>query len=224
MEELLLINPAKRPSKRKGAKTMSTRRKTRSPAQKAATKRMLAANRARRAPAYKSNPAPRKRRTTARHVAHSVRRATRRYRRNPIGSDMSAMFMPAMQGAAGALTVNTLLNYLPLPLTLTTGTTRFLTQGVAAVLLGTFGGKIMPRQMAQRMAVGSLTVSMHSAAKELMAGTGLNLGAYNPVPSFNRSALPNSGSPRISNMGEYINRDRTLGEMVRQPAVSGVRF
>lgn len=178
MSQLLLINP-------KGRTKMATK-KPRTAAQKAATRRMVAANRSRgskksvavSSPSRRTSKAP-SARLVRRRKANTVRgyfpnpAKRRRYARNPIGlsaKGVSAMSMTALQGAGGALVVNTALNYVPyLPASLTSGNGKYLTRAAAAIALGTFGNKVLPRGVAQNMAVGALTVALHDLILGLAA-------------------------------------------------------
>jgi len=163
MSSLMLINPRKRTGGRK---------KPRSAAQKAATKRMLAANRSRSGgsarPAKKrrkSNPVGLSRVTRARStIARSRKRSVRR--RNPINlpgiGNLGAMAMTSLQGAGGALLVNTALNYMPfLPVALSSGNGKYLARAGLAIAVGVFGGKVLPKRVAENMAVGAMTVALH---------------------------------------------------------------
>lgn len=219
MSELLLVgNPARRKS-----------RKPRSAAQRAATRRMVAANRARRNPA-KRRAAPRKAAITIaanprrRRRSVSARR-TRRVRRNPIGGGsmrgITAALKNAGMGAAGALGVDVAYgfaaSYLPesvqSPTDATGGTNfaYFLAKGAAAVALGMLAKKIVGASKAAQFVEGSLTVTLHDAAKQMigstvtlgrvrnparLAGVGMYPGASNVM------ALPrNSGA---MGLGRYV--------------------
>ena len=195
MAQLMLLNPAKRPTKRRKA----------SPAQL----RALAAGR--RARAVATNPAPRKRRKLrAASTAHTKRR---RVRRNPISTGgLMAQIMSAAQGAAGALAVDAVVTYIPFPTSMTTGTMKHITKAGLAIALGLVGKKFLGRA-AGRMAEGALTVTAYSAAKEALAGVGMNLsgmGYVSPARQF-QAALPAPG------MAEYVNNFRqgqNVGEYV----------
>lgn len=206
MEELLIVNPSRRPSKR---------RKNPSPAQKRARAAFAAMARAR-----SKNPAKRrastKRRTHAkrRHNPIAVSRVTRRTsrRRNPISLRGSlnkpmAMIGPALTGAIGAIAVNTVLSKIPLPAIAMTGKARYLTQGAAAILLGVLAQKVgMKGATAVRMAEGALTVTLHDAMKEIAAGMGMNLGNMGYyLPGLGaRGAVPPRGAAAAPNLGQYI--------------------
>lgn len=148
-------------------------KRRRSAAQKAATARMLAARRAK----YSHNPSPRKRRhsrrkmhhnPSARHhvkrAYHRIRHHARRYRRNPsprLGG-LGNMLMPAVYGAGGALAIDLVTGYLPLPLAIKVSPARHLIKGLLAVGMGmVFRGRI-----GSEMAKGGLTVALHDAARE----------------------------------------------------------
>lgn len=193
MQELLLVNPRGRA---KG-------RKTRTAAQRAATKRLVAFNRARNSPTtkralkrrviararpvagYFPNPAKRRRSRVG-----GIARTVRRYKRNPStapGANITNMLMTSLQGAGGAIAVNTILNYIPLPDMLKTGNMKYLVRGAAAIMLGIAGRRVLPARVATNMAIGSLTVTMHDAIREVagnlipgvtLGGVGYYTGGY----------------------------------------------
>lgn len=166
MASLMLINPRKRGGGRKKART---------PAQKAATRKLVAANRARRGGKRRKNPVglervenPRKRTISRRSRSRSGVR-----RRNPApalrmgGKGMIDMGMASLQGAGGALFVNTALNYMPfLPPMLKSGNGKYLARAGLAVAVGVFGSKMLPGKIAVNAAQGALTVALH----DLMLG------------------------------------------------------
>lgn len=147
-------------------------RKTRTAAQKAATHRMVAANRSRRATpkrAAKRRSNPIANPVGIRRVKRtSARRATRRTARrsNPSARGLMGVVggisMQALQGAGGALAINTALNYMPfLPAALSSGNGKYLARAGLAVAVGVFGGKVLPGRLAHNMAVGAMTVALH---------------------------------------------------------------
>lgn len=197
MEQLMLINPRKR----------GGTRKPRTAAQRAATKRMVAANRARRSTkrravtTYASNPAPARRR-----ARRSVAKIMRSRRRNPAGRSGGVvnMAMGSFMGATGALLVGTVGNYIPLPAAMQTPNMKAVVNGVLAIALGTFGGKVLGRRAVQ-MAEGALTVTLHDAMKNLLSGViPMNLGYYSPAMVLgpdNRTGLP---APAEQSLREYM--------------------
>lgn len=229
MAQLLLINP-------KGRTKMATR-KPRSAAQKAATRRMVAANKSRKgrraAVKHIAASAP-SRRTKNAPSARLIRRRSanivqgyfpnpakrRRYKRNPANLSLSvksigAMGMTALQGAGGALLVNTALNYVPfLPAALNSGNGKYLTRAGAAIALGVLGEKVLPRGMAQNMAVGALTVALHdlllglaaTAAPTLKLGDvgDYDTGVSEYVPALENMAGVTSFTDVYSPVGEYV--------------------
>lgn len=184
------------PSPRKGAKKMATRKKARTAKQKAATKRMIAANRARSKPARKSS-APRKvrrtkRRATARPAAAPARRRSRRksgwkitspraasragralrYRRpNPIDFAMNTL-MPSVVGGAGALALDVAIGVLPLPANLKTGPMAPLVKVAGAIGLGMLASKMVNRRVGEQIAAGAITVQFYNFAKGMLVKFG----------------------------------------------------
>jgi len=196
--ELLLINPRRRRSTRK----------TRSPAQKAATRRMLAANRARRG----SNPVRKIRRRraasslTARHVRRNpVRRyRSRARRRNPISmGGIGGMFMPAFKGALGSIVADFAVAKL-IPDTLVSNPwMRYAVRGAAAIGLSMVGTLVVNRATANQMASGALTVVLRDMVSDLAGTAGLSLsgmGYYAPAYQVPAAALPGGYSNPYANM------------------------
>jgi hypothetical protein len=197
-KEVLLINPSPRRRRRR-----TTTRRT--AAQKAATRRMLAARWGR-----KSNPVRRRRRSVARRrnpVARSMttyrprrRVARRRYSRNPIRGGMrgilNGLVIPAATAGAGALGLDIIWGYVPIPVTLKTGPARHVVKGLGAIVMGMAVGALANRRLGNTMALGALTVTMHDAMRELVANTmpQVPLGYYSP-------GMPVGSDPRL---GYYV--------------------
>ena len=230
MQEILLINPSARPKKRKGTKMA----KRRTAAQKRATAKLVAMNRSRRSKSsssvkrrrktYRKNPAapvyvqnaaaPRKRRARTMRVNPSVRRRMRSRTRNPIGGIMPMVKDSAM-GAVGAVAVSSLYSFVPLPDMLKMGNMAYVSKGLLAVLFGIVGAKVLPRNIAGKMAAGSLTVTMYEALKDNLGGVvpGLSGVGYFPggrvagsVPRMNGRPAPALSEYVNRGMGEYVNR------------------
>lgn len=171
-------------------------KKRRTAAQRAATRKMIAANRSRRkAPARKrrvrKNPAPaaarrrarsnprraaapaRRRSPARRNPSPPVRRRRRRARSNPMTLNVRRLtrdlFRPALNGVAGSLVVDGAFGYLPIPDQFRTGYGRHGIKAALAVLLGVVGGRFFNPRTATGMALGSLTVTGHEIGRELVA-------------------------------------------------------
>lgn len=228
MQELLIVNPAKRPSKRK-----ATKRKA-SPKQIAARKKFAAMVRARagkspakRSSPRKANPIMATKRRKARRsnpVKATVKRVTRRRnpvarvakrsrRRNPIslgGGSLRpmALLKPAFIGALGATAVNTILGKLPLPAAAFDGKMRFVTRGVAAIALGMIASKLGARSaIAAQMAEGSLTVTLHDMITEYSSDMGMALSGFpNPTGARLGYFAPGTNATRggQQRVGAYV--------------------
>ena len=208
---LMLVNPRKR----RGA------RKHRTAAQRAATKRMIAANRAKRS----SNPSPRrraKRRTYAANPIHARRRTYRRHhnpirhhkrrRRNPISMPslkIGQLMKVGAVGAGGALVVDVLFGYLGryLPASVTAktnadGSTNYLNVASklgVAVLLGSLGRKVFKRHAAT-MAVGAVTVQLYNFLRPMISSAMPSLGLGYYIPAF----MPAGQTLMPSQLGAYV--------------------
>ena len=154
MPELMLINPRKRRRKPKA------KRKGKMPA---GLRRYWAKIRKRRKqkPTF-LNPLKRRRR-------RSTLSAVRRYRRNPIkfspGQFMQQTLMPSAIGAGGALGLDILMGFLPLPAAMKTGPMRPVIKLVGAVGIGMLAGMLTNRKTAEQITAGAVTVVLYDTLK-----------------------------------------------------------
>lgn len=207
MAQLMLINPARRPSKRRKSRT----------GRKATPAQLRALAKARRARAgLSTNPSPRRRRRSSlRAVARSTRR---RARRNPIGmGGIMGMFTGAVWGAGGAVAVNYAYNMLPLPATMKTGMMGTASKFGLAIALGMLGKSFLGRN-AGKMAEGAMTVAAYEALQGMLpvsaGGTSVaGLGYMSPGMVAGGNMLPNMSVPNFAGMGEYVSG---MGEYVYQ--------
>ena len=219
METLLLVNPRKRRAARS--------RKARSPAQKAATRRMLAANRSRRgpkrharraAPAYAPNPIKRRR-----HASLVKRHTSHKRRRNPIGgralglhmSSITALLKTAALGAGGAVVTDVAYGYVkgylpamvqsPVAADGSISYAYYLSKGAAAVGLGILLKKIIGAGKAGRMVEGSLTVTLHDLAKAVVGSnfTSVQMGTLSPGKITGQLPLART-LHGVKGMGAYL--------------------
>lgn len=198
---------------------MATRKKARTAAQKRATKKMIAANRARArgaaAPARKRRSArraapvaaapARRRRASRRRTggwritpAKTASRAGRqlRYRRpNPIDF-LTTTLMPSVVGGAGALALDVAIGALPLPPALKTGPMAPLVKVAGAVGLGMIASKMVNRRVGEQIAAGALTVQVYNFAKAMLIKVG-------------QGKIPGLSMYPDGYMGEYVSGDET---------------
>ena len=206
MAQLMLINPARRPSKRRKSRT----------GRKASPAQLRALAKARRARAgLSANPSPRRRRRAMRATSHVTRR---RARRNPIGmGGIMGMLGGAVWGAGGALAVNYAYNMLPLPASMKTGMMATVSQLGLAVAAGMLLKPVLGRN-AGKMAEGAMTVTAFQALQSMLpmsaGGTSVaGLGYMSPGMVAGGNALPNMSVPNFAGMGEYVSG---MGEYVYQ--------
>lgn len=196
------------------------KRKRRTPAQIAATKKLVAANKARRAgkvtrkknpvapakaaiyrgvPTLKKNPIRRKRKTTAKSVSTTAgRKFSLRRRRNPINPVIDILkdsIGGSLWGAGGAVAVDVVAGFVPVPDILKTGYPKFLFKGLLSGLAGVAAGYVVDKKTASSIAAGGLTVNLYGALSEFVRTNvpGLALGYYN-------AALPATRR----NLGAYV--------------------
>jgi len=185
MAEILLVNPRKRKSTRR--KTKVARKKRRTAAQKRATAKMIAANRRKR----RGNPVKRKRRTRRKPAArkYTARRApVKRRRRRRIGNPRLTMrsvqnqLMDAGTGAVGALGLDVIQGYLPIPANLKVGLVGTGVKALLAIGMGVVASnvKIVRGATANKMVNGALTVVLHDELKKQVANfaPGIQMGEY----------------------------------------------
>lgn len=105
----------------------------------------------------------------------------RRARRNPAPAMNSVMSMVtnAAQGAAGALAIDAVMGFAPLPAMLKTGMMAHATRAGLALAIGLAGRKVLGRAAA-KMAEGALTVAAYKLGHDLATGAGMKL-AYAPM-------------------------------------------
>ena len=87
-----------------------------------------------------------------------------------------SLIAPAATGAAGALLVNGIINYAPIPDMLKAGNMLYLTRAGIAILLGLFGPRIpFIGPFAHNAALGALIVTAADFGKMLALQQGMNL-------------------------------------------------
>lgn len=170
MPELLLINPRRKHKRKKS----SHRRKRHMTAKQAM---------------YFGGTKRRRHRKAAKNPIHHKRRRHRRAHKNPIFSrrrrsggggvgkmlsvkGMTSMLMPAAIGAAGALGVDLVWGFIPLPAQLKTGAFAPLAKIAGAVGVGAVTGMIMKNKaLGQKVAAASVLVTVYGIAKSLLQRT-----------------------------------------------------
>ncbi len=209
--EVLLVNPRRRrraPTRRRPRRKVAARR--RRPATKRRRRRNPIGPYARSGMGmYVSNPRRRRRRPARKRTT-----ARRRYRRNPttMKGIINQLVMPAATAGAGALALDILWGFVPVPPEIKTGPMRHVAKGLGAVVLGQLVGMVGSKRMGDTMAMGALTVVFHSAFKEMTAQFMPN------VPLGYYSAGANAGyDPQL---GYYVQSPRLAvarGESVPSP-------
>lgn len=107
------------------------------------------------------------------HVKHHRRHHARRAREiNPLStSGITALAVPAVIGAAGAIGVDVALAYLPVPAALQTGYANLALKIAAAIGGGYLVGRFTSRRTGAAVAAGALTVYGYDALKQILSNT-----------------------------------------------------
>jgi len=192
-----IVNPRRRRTKARKA----GKRRGRSAAQRAATARMLAANRSRRGGSHRSyarNPSKRRRSVARRGARRGARRAS------VSASGAIGMLKDAGVMGAGAVAVDVGMGYLgrvlpsaasPVNADGTTNWLYFTAKTGLAIGLGTYGRRFLPGGWGPKMGEGALAVLAYQIMRGLVpSGVALGgVGAYfNPAPTM-RPQLAGSG-------------------------------
>lgn len=131
------------------------------------------------------------------------RRGSKSHSRGAFSRPLS-LVAPAVTGAAGALAVNAIVNYAPLPDTLKGGNMLYLTRAGLAILIGMFGGRIpVIGRFAHQAALGALIVTAADFGKLLALQQGVNLSGLGYIGP----ARIISGPGRASGVGRFVPRN-----------------
>ncbi len=124
----------------------------------------------------RKTPAKRRKTSVAGRAVSAVKRRVgslrKRYRRNPIGgtaNNAMATFKEGAVGAAGALAVDVLMQKLPIPANLRTGTMAPIVKGLVGIGVGMAVAKFgKNKQLGKQLAQGAVTVSLYAAGREML--------------------------------------------------------
>ena len=105
---------------------------------------------------------------------------------------------PAFTSASGALALDLIWGFLPIPANLQMGPLRYLAKGAGAIGMGMLASQVVKKSTAEQMATGALTVIIHDAMREVTQNMlpAVPLGYYS------------AGQP----VGEYVNGLGGMGE------------
>lgn len=167
----------------------------------------------------KSKKTTAKRRSPVRRrVSTRTARKTRR-RRNPIRSRglsgiVNTTLMPAAIAGAGAVGLDVIWGYAPIPETLKVGPMRYVAKAAGAIGLGMLAGMVTKKSTADQLATGAMTVVMYQAMKDGMTrfAPNIQMGEY---LNYDQMGYYGSGmNPAYSgsDMGMYLS-DQSSGNM-----------
>lgn len=221
--EVLLINPRK-PARRK--RRVVRRRRRRNPNNAVARRTVARATGARAGLTRRANP--------RKYPIRGRRSGMRRYRRNPAAgrmtmkSVMNNVVVPAFQAGAGALALDVIWGYVPVPLEWKTGNLRHVVKGGGAIVLGMVAQQMLGAQMGRNIALGALTVTFHDAMRDMVAqfapniplgyvGAGMNAGSYGGPATFDYPAGGTTQADAGGQLGYYVGSPGGGGPMPAVP-------
>lgn len=207
--ELLLINPRRR------KRRTTRRRRRRNPNARAS----ITQTAARRGLTRRANPNGNAgRRPVARRAARrrAARRQHRYYYGNPARMTMQRVIndvvIPAAQAGAGALALDVLWGYVPVPVEWKTGNLRHVVKGGGAIVIGMLAQQVLGARIGKNIALGALTVTFHAAMRDMVAqfapqiplgyvGAGTGAGQYGGPATYN---YPAGGTTQADALGVYV--------------------
>lgn len=172
---------------------------------------MLVSNPSKRRKSARKKSVSKRRKSSGSSRRRASRRKSLTFRSNPIrvrgmmSRVVDQQLMPAAKQAAGALAVDVVFGYIGsyLPAQLSTGALRHMTKAAGAIVLSAVAANFVKSSTANEMAKGALTVTIHDAAKELLASAvpGVPLGFYTSGVVTPPARL--SGRLRRSSLGYF---------------------
>lgn len=168
----------------------------------------------RRRRARSANPHHRRHRARNpfRHTSHR-RRASGRRSRNPFDvKGLTAAIVPAAIGGAGAVGVDILLAYLPLPATFQSGWGNYLAKIAGSFGVGYLGGMALGREKGHLITAGALTVTAYTILRALaQQSLGTSVKGLSGLADFR--------DYRRAAMGAYMDP----ATVIRTPQMTGMR-
>jgi len=137
---------------------------------------------------------------------------------------INQLVIPAATAGGGAVLLDVLWGFVPIPDTIKSGPMRHVAKGLGAVMLGQLVGMMANKRMGDTMALGALTVTFHAAFREMTAQfmPQIPLGYYSagPVAGHDPQLGYYVASPRLTtSRGESVpSPNSELGYYVQEGA------
>jgi hypothetical protein len=140
--------------------------------------------------------------------------------------------IPAAQSAGGAIALDFVWGFVPLPDNIKQGPMRHVAKGLGAIVIGRIAGQVLGRKVGDNMAMGALTVTFHQAFREMITqfapGVASNLAYYSAGADAGYDPTLGQGmgyyvqSPRLTTQGgeSVPNANSELGYYVQEGAGS----
>lgn len=199
--QALLVNPRRRRRAKRRAAPRRARRKTAARRRSPLTRRKRTRRRSNPVGYYVSNPRRRRRGGRRRRRSNPARRGVR--------GILNTFVVPALTAGAGAVVLDVVWGYIPVPGDIKTGPLRHVAKGAGAIALGWAVGQFAGRKTGDTMAMGALTVVAYNALRELTAqfAPQIPLGYYS-------AGMPMGYDPSL---GIYVGPQRRI-QQVQTPS------
>ena len=131
---------------------------------------------------------------------------------------INSLVIPAASAGGGAILLDILWGFIPLPPAIKTGPMRHVAKGLGAIVLGNLVGMVGTKRLGDTMALGALTVTFHAAFREMTAQFMPQIplegmGYYSPGAVAGHD-------PQLGGLGYYVSSPRLQtrgGESVASP-------
>jgi hypothetical protein len=158
-----------------------------------------------------------KRKTMARRAGpkRALKRVVRR-QRNPIakkgfGGILQNTVLPSAIAAGGAIGLDIMMSYVPVPDTIKEGPMKHLVKGVGAIGMGMLASMFLKAKTAELITTGAMTVVMHSAGKEMLQkmAPNIQMDGMDYDDDYDDLSYVSAGMP----VGEYLGGYVSNGDM-----------
>ncbi len=127
---------------------------------------------------------------------------------------VNQVVIPAAQAGAGALALDILWGYVPVPIEWKTGNLRHVVKGGGALVLGMLAQQLLGANVGKNIALGALTVTFHDAMRDMVAqfapqiplgyvGAGTSAGVYDYGGTATMQ-FPGGGTTQADALGMYV--------------------
>ncbi len=150
------------------------------------------------------------RRTTPTRKKRAVKRRRNPIRKKGIAGIIQETLMPSAVAAGGALGLDVMMAYLPVPENLKTGPMRHVASGVGAIGMGMLASMFLKAKTAELITTGAMTVVMHNAGKEAIQKFAPDIQLASAEDEYEDLSYVSPGMPVGEYLNEYVSDDNGM--------------